>query len=186
MYSEPAAWHRLLEKLSQVVGEYLLAQARAGAQALQLFDSWVGQLSPADYREYVLPHSRAALEIAAQAGVPIIHFGTDTGGMLPLIRQAGGDVIGVDWRIDLAEAWRTLGPDVAVQGNLGTLTHGLIESQYNGAVKGALILGVILVLMPVIEWGVYLFVMRRRIAAPAAPEEPIVRFEPPSDTSANG
>lgn len=76
--------------------------------------------------------------------------------------------------------------EMAVQGNLGTLTHGLIESQYNGAVKGALILGVILVLMPVIEWGVYLFVMRRRIAAPAAPEEPIVRFEPPSDTSANG
>jgi uroporphyrinogen decarboxylase len=118
MMSEPAAWHQLMTKLSQVVGEYLLAQAEAGAQALQLFDSWVGQLSPQDYREYVLPYSRRALEIAGAAGVPIIHFGTDTAGMLPLIREAGGDVIGVDWRIDLAAGWQQLGPEVAVQGNL--------------------------------------------------------------------
>jgi uroporphyrinogen decarboxylase len=118
MMSEPQAWRRLMEKFSQVVGEYLLAQAEAGAQTLQLFDSWVGQLSPQDYQEYVLPYSRQALEIAGQAGVPIIHFGTDTGGMLPLLKEAGGDVIGVDWRMDLAEAWRQLGPDVAVQGNL--------------------------------------------------------------------
>lgn len=118
MMSEPEAWRQLMTKLSQVVGEYLLAQAQAGAQALQLFDSWVGQLSPADYREYVLPYSQRAIEIAGQAGVPIIHFGTDTTGMLPLIRQAGGDVIGVDWRIDLADGWRMLGPEVAVQGNL--------------------------------------------------------------------
>jgi uroporphyrinogen decarboxylase len=118
MMSEPQAWHRLMEKLSQLVGEYLLAQAQAGAQTLQLFDSWVGQLSPQDYREYVLPYSRRALDIAGQAGVPIIHFGTDTGGMLPLLKEAGGNVIGVDWRIDLAGAWRQLGPDVAVQGNL--------------------------------------------------------------------
>ncbi len=107
-----------MDKLSQVVGEYMLAQAAAGAQALQLFDSWVGQLSPDDYREYVLPHSRRSLEIAGQAGVPIIHFGTNTGGMLDLIAEAGGDVIGVDWRLTLDEAWRKLGPDVAVQGNL--------------------------------------------------------------------
>ena len=122
MLSEPEAWHTLMTKLSQVVGEYLLAQAEAGAQALQLFDSWVGQLSPADYRECVLPYSKRALEIAGAAGVPIIHFGADTGGMLPLVREAGGDVIGVDWRIDLAEAWRRLGPEVAVQGNLDPLT----------------------------------------------------------------
>ncbi len=118
MMGEPEAWHRLMGKLSLVVGHYLLAQAQAGAQTLQLFDSWVGQLSPADYREYVLPYSRQALEIARQAGVPIIHFGTDTAGILPLIQEAGGDVIGVDWRIDLAQAWRMLGPEVAVQGNL--------------------------------------------------------------------
>lgn len=118
MMSDPDTWRHLMEKLSEVVGHYLLAQARAGAQVLQLFDSWVGQLSPADYREHVLPHSRRALEIASQAGVPIIHFGTDTAGFLPLIRAAGGDVIGVDWRIDLDTAWRSLGPEMAVQGNL--------------------------------------------------------------------
>jgi uroporphyrinogen decarboxylase len=126
MMGEPALWAQLMEKLSEVVGNYLLAQARAGAQVLQLFDSWVGQLSPADYRASVLPYSRRALEIARQAGVPLIHFGTNTGGMLELIRDAGGDpstssghnVIGVDWRIPLDVAWRQLGEGVAVQGNL--------------------------------------------------------------------
>ncbi len=102
----------------QVVGGYLLAQAQAGAQVLQLFDSWVGQLSPDDYRAHVLPWSRRAIEIARAGGVPIIHFGTDTAGLLPLIREAGGDVIGVDWRIDLDAAWHMLGDGVAVQGNL--------------------------------------------------------------------
>lgn len=118
MMGEPALWAQLMEKLSEVVGHYLLAQARAGAQVLQLFDSWAGQLSPQDYRTSVLPYSRRALEIARQAGVPIIHFGTETGGLLDLIRAAGGDVIGVDWRIPLDVAWRQLGEGVAVQGNL--------------------------------------------------------------------
>ncbi|GAB4437485.1 MAG: uroporphyrinogen decarboxylase [Anaerolineae bacterium] len=118
MMGDPDAWHRLMGKLAEVAGRYLLAQAQAGAQALQLFDSWAGVLSPADYREHVQPYTRRALETAAQAGVPIIHFGTDTGGMLEHIRDAGGDVIGVDWRIDLDAAWARLGPGVAVQGNL--------------------------------------------------------------------
>jgi uroporphyrinogen decarboxylase len=118
MMGEPAAWHRLMEKMSQVVGYYLRAQAEAGAQVLQLFDSWVGALSPTDYRELVMPYSRQAIELTRSADVPIIHFGTDTNGMLELIRDAGGDVIGVDWRIDLDEAWRRLGPSVAIQGNL--------------------------------------------------------------------
>ena len=118
MMGEPALWAQLMDKLSQVVGHYLLAQAQAGAQVLQLFDSWVGQLSPDDYRRLVMPYSQRAIAIARQAGVPIIHFGTDTTGMLDLIREAGGDVIGVDWRIDLAAAWQQLGDDVAVQGNL--------------------------------------------------------------------
>ncbi len=117
MRREPAAWQQLLGKLAEVAGEYLLAQAQAGANALQLFDSWVGELSPADYATYVLPYSRRALEIAASSGVPVIHFGTNTNGMLESIRAAGGDVIGVDWRIDLGTAWARLG-DVAVQGNL--------------------------------------------------------------------
>jgi len=118
MMSEPATWHRLMEKLSEVVGQYLLAQAQAGAQALQLFDSWVGALSPADYREYVLPYSRRAIEIARQGNVPIIHFSTNTSSMLDLIQEAGGDVIGIDWHIDLAKAWQQLGYTVAIQGNL--------------------------------------------------------------------
>ncbi|MEZ4767141.1 MAG: uroporphyrinogen decarboxylase [Caldilineales bacterium] len=117
MMGEPALWAQLMEKLTEVVGQYLLAQAQAGANALQLFDSWVGQLSPDDYRRLVQPYSRRAIEMARQAGVPVIHFGTDTNGMLELIRDAGGDVIGVDWRIDLAGAWQRLG-DVAIQGNL--------------------------------------------------------------------
>lgn len=118
MMSRPALWHSLMTKLSEVAGYYLLAQAQAGAHALQLFDSWVGELSPFDYEHYVLPYSRRAIEIAGQSGVPIIHFGTNTGGMLPLIQAAGGDVIGVDWRIDLAQAWAILGDGVSVQGNL--------------------------------------------------------------------
>ncbi len=119
MYEQPAAWHQLMDKLAQVVGDYLLAQAGAGAQALQLFDSWVGVLSPADYRQYVLPYSRQALEMAGQAeDVPLLHFSTGTAGMLPLIQEAGGNVISVDWRINLAEAWQQLDHPAAIQGNL--------------------------------------------------------------------
>lgn len=118
MFSEPDAWAELMDKLATVAGNYLLAQAKAGAQALQLFDSWVGQLNPQDYRQYVQPYSKKALEIASQAGVPIIHFGTDTNGMLTDIRDAGGDVIGVDWRIDIDAGWAQLGDGVAIQGNL--------------------------------------------------------------------
>jgi uroporphyrinogen decarboxylase len=118
MLGEPALWHRLLRKFSETVGRTLLAQARAGAQVLQLFDSWAGALSPTDYRECVLPHSRRAIEIAREAQVPIIHFGTNTGGLLQPMRAAGGDVVGVDWRVDLDTAWSQLDDDVAVQGNL--------------------------------------------------------------------
>jgi uroporphyrinogen decarboxylase len=119
MYSDPAGWHTLMEKLSTAIGHYLQAQARAGAQVLQLFDSWVGALSPADYKKYVLPYSRRAAEIATEGSdVPLIHFGTGTAGMLPLLKEAGGDVIGVDWRINLGQAARILGDEVAIQGNL--------------------------------------------------------------------
>jgi uroporphyrinogen decarboxylase len=118
MYRQPEAWRSLMDKLAAMVGEYLRAQAEAGAQVLQLFDSWAGALSPADYRRYVLPYSQRAIQIAGSAGVPLIHFGTGTSGMLELIREAGGDVIGVDWRIDLDGAWRRVGEDAAIQGNL--------------------------------------------------------------------
>jgi uroporphyrinogen decarboxylase len=119
MYREPAAWHALLERLADAVGDYLAAQAEAGAQALQLFDSWVGLLTPADYREYVLPHSaRVFARVRERTAVPLIHFGTESATLLPLMREAGGDVIGVDWRLPLRDARALLGPDVTLQGNL--------------------------------------------------------------------
>lgn len=118
MYGEPETWHKLMEKLSGVVTAYLRRQIRAGAQAVQLFDSWVGCLSPNDYAEYVLPHVQRIFDGLEAEGVPLIHFGTGTAALLPLMRRAGGDVIGVDWRVQLDEAWERLGHDVAVQGNL--------------------------------------------------------------------
>ena len=118
MMSEPVLWADLMAKLSTVAGEYLLAQARAGAQALQLFDSWCGELSPEDYERFVLPYTRRTIDHARAAGVPIILFGVGTGCLLELMASAGADVIGVDWRVDLRDARRRLGSEVAVQGNL--------------------------------------------------------------------
>ncbi|MEX5216856.1 MAG: uroporphyrinogen decarboxylase [Nitrospira sp.] len=118
MYREPEAWHRLMDKLARVVTGYLKRQIRAGAQAIQLFDSWVGCLAAGDYAEYVMPHVQVIFDGLKQEGVPLIHFGTGTAAILGLMRKAGGTVIGVDWRIPLDEAWGMLGHDVAVQGNL--------------------------------------------------------------------
>jgi len=117
MYDEPEAWHRLMAVLVDVTTRYLGGQITAGVQAVQLFDSWVGVLAPEDYRRFVLPHTRALIR-ALPAGVPVIHFGTGTAALLPLMREAGGDVIGLDWRVDLDGGWRAVGYDVAVQGNL--------------------------------------------------------------------
>jgi uroporphyrinogen decarboxylase len=118
MYSAPEVWHALMEKLSNVLVEYLVAQIRAGAQAVQIFDSWVGALSPQDYENFVLPYSQRILQSAKVENVPVIHFGTNTTTLLPLMKRAGGDVIGLDWRIPLDDGWALLGDDVAVQGNL--------------------------------------------------------------------
>jgi uroporphyrinogen decarboxylase len=118
MYTDPKVWHRLASTLATTIKDYLLAQIDAGAQAVQLFDSWVGALSPEDYREFALPHSQSVLESVGAAGVPVIHFGTGTSGTLELIKEAGGSVIGLDWRIDLDRGWDRLGEDIAVQGNL--------------------------------------------------------------------
>jgi uroporphyrinogen decarboxylase len=118
MYGEPAAWNDLMGKLAEVVRRYLRAQVEAGAQVVQLFDSWVGSLSPDDYRQYVMPHVKHVLSDLKTLQVPVIHFGTDTGSLLALQREAGGNVIGVDWRTPLDEAWDKVGHDVAVQGNL--------------------------------------------------------------------
>ena len=122
MYCEPKAWHQLMDKFARVITGYLRRQIKAGAQAIQLFDSWVGCLSVGDYVEYVMPHVQLIFEGLKREGVPMIHFGTGTSAMLPQMREAGGDVIGVDWRIHLDEAWATVGHDVAVQGNLDPLT----------------------------------------------------------------
>jgi len=117
MYDDAGAWHAMMSLIARALGSYLNAQIEAGAQAVQLFDSWVGCLSPDDYREFVLPHTRAVIS-SVTAGVPVIHFGTGTGALLELMREAGGDVIGLDWRVRLDDGWRRVGHEVAVMGNL--------------------------------------------------------------------
>jgi uroporphyrinogen decarboxylase len=116
MYREPEAWHDLMGRLSTMVVAYLRAQVDAGAEVVQLFDSWVGGLGPADYRTFVQPHVRRIF--AAVQGVPTIHFGTGTASLLELLADAGGDVIGLDHRVSLADAWRRIGEGRGVQGNL--------------------------------------------------------------------
>jgi uroporphyrinogen decarboxylase len=117
MYTQPATWHRMMEMIARVTADYLNMQVDAGADVVQLFDSWVGSLGPDDYCRFVLPHTRNVIA-AVRPAVPVIHFGTVTGNLLELMREAGGDVIGLDWRVDLGEAWARLGDSVAVQGNL--------------------------------------------------------------------
>jgi uroporphyrinogen decarboxylase len=118
MYCQPALWQALVDRLVAVLADFLRDQVAAGAAALQIFDSWVGCLSPEDYRQYVLPGSHALLEKVRALGVPVIHFGTGTAALLEYMRDAGGDVIGVDWRVELDDAWRRIGHNVAIQGNL--------------------------------------------------------------------
>ena len=118
MYGEPATWHKLMDRLSESILSYLRAHAGAGAGAVQLFDSWVGALGPADYEAHVLPGVERILAGLGGLGVPRIYFGVNTAELLPSIARSGADVVGVDWRVPLGEARRRLGPDIAVQGNL--------------------------------------------------------------------
>jgi uroporphyrinogen decarboxylase len=122
MYEAPELWHRLLSVLTGVLGDFLTAQVAAGAQALQVFDSWAGQLSEADYRSYVLPHSRALFDRLAGLAVPRIHFGVGTDHLLETMTEAGGEVIGLDWRTPLDRGWMRIGRGRAVQGNLDPVT----------------------------------------------------------------
>jgi uroporphyrinogen decarboxylase len=117
MYNDSSAWHAMMSLISRGLIKYLNAQIEAGAQAVQLFDSWVGVLSPDDYRQYVLPHTRDVIK-SITSGTPVIHFGTGTAALLELMREAGGDVIGLDWRVRLDEGWERIGHDRAVMGNL--------------------------------------------------------------------
>jgi uroporphyrinogen decarboxylase len=116
MYAQPVAWHELMRKLSEVIARYLGAQVAAGAQIVQLFDSWVGILGPADYAEYVAPHVESIF--ARVREVPTIHFGTGNASLLELMADAGGDVMSLDARLSIASAWQRIGPERGVQGNL--------------------------------------------------------------------
>ena len=134
MYGEPEAWHRLADTFATIVADYLTAQIEAGAQAVQVFDSWVGALSARDYREFVLPHTQKIFATVQPLGVPTLHFGTGTTTILAEMREAGGDVIGLDWRIPLDDGWAQVGDDRAVQGNLDpTLLLGPVERMLRGA-----------------------------------------------------
>ena len=118
MYGQPAVWHSLMEKVTEVVIRYLVAQVQAGVDVVQVFDSWVGILSPSVYRQYVQPYSQRIFEAVQQTGVPAIHFGTGTASLLEVMTEAGGDVISVDWRVDLDDAWERIGFERGIQGNL--------------------------------------------------------------------
>lgn len=118
MWGEPAVWQELMERIVDTLAPYAASQAAGGAAAIQVFDSWVGALAPADYERFALPYSKELIQRIGTEGVPVIHFGTGNGAFLELFRQAGGAVLGLDWRVDLGEAWNRLGPATAVQGNL--------------------------------------------------------------------
>jgi uroporphyrinogen decarboxylase len=134
MYGSPAAWHRLCETLADIVADYLVAQVEAGVNAIQVFDSWVGALNARDYREFILPHSRRIFEALSSYDVPTIHFGVGTGSILSDLREAGGTVIGADWRTPLDEAWQRIGFDRAIQGNLDpTLLLGPLDRALSAA-----------------------------------------------------
>ncbi|MDI6815757.1 MAG: uroporphyrinogen decarboxylase [Actinomycetota bacterium] len=129
MYEAPQAWHALMEKLAEIVTRYLKMQIAAGAQAVQMFDSWVGALNPNDYREFVMPYSKLVMDNLADEGVPRIHFANNASTLLELVSEAGGDVVGIDWRINLDEAWRRIGYDKAIQGNFDPIAlFGPVES----------------------------------------------------------
>lgn len=127
MWREPEAWHRLADYWAHHLAEYAIAQHEAGAAAIQVFDSWAGSLGVDDYAELVLPHSRRIFDRLAAAGVPSIHFATGNPAMLPLIAQAGGDGISVDWRLPIDQAWAAIGEDRAIQGNLDPI--GLLAGE---------------------------------------------------------
>ena len=122
MYRQPAAWQLLMEKLVSVLAEYTLQQVDAGADVIQIFDSWAGALSVTDYREFVLPATAALVRAVQAHGVPVIYFGVDTASLLPTMRETGADVIGLDWRVPLDAGWQSIGHNRAVQGNLDPIT----------------------------------------------------------------
>lgn len=137
MHNNPAAWRELMSRLTDMVVSYLSRQVDAGADALQLFDSWVGCLSPFDYEEYVLPYSKRIINEVSKLETLLIHFGTDTASLLPLMKRAGGDVMSVDWRVNIDEAWKMIGFETAIQGNLDPtvlLSDEVLIQKYAGRI----------------------------------------------------
>ena len=118
MYGQPGTWHALMNKLTEVVSRYLVAQVEAGVDVVQVFDSWVGALGPGAYKRFVQPYTQRVFEAVKQTGTPSIHFGTGTASLLELMAQAGGDIISVDWRVNLNDAWARIGYERGIQGNL--------------------------------------------------------------------
>ena len=141
MLNEPETWHALMSKVTPVLADYLVSQVEAGAQAVQLFDSWVGILNPQDYQAFALQYSQQVLKAAHQTGVPVLHFGTNTATLLPLMKTAETDVIGLDWRIPLDQGWAVLGEKFAVQGNLDPMSlfasHSVLEQRVKQVLKQA-------------------------------------------------
>ena len=136
MFNKPDAWHKLCEKLATIVSRHLRAQAEAGVQALQIFDSWVGALNASDYREFALPHTQKIFNELNDLHIPIIHFGTGNATLLSDMAEAGGDVIGLDWRVQLDVGWKQVGNDRAIQGNLDpALLLGTVERMLASARK---------------------------------------------------
>ena len=121
MFSDPEYWHKLLSKITELTGLYLNAQIDAGAQVVQIFDSWAGCLGPDDYKEFVLPYTKKVID-SVNGRVPVINFSTSTGTYLEILKEAGGDVMGVDWKVRLDEAWERIGFDKGIQGNLDPTT----------------------------------------------------------------
>jgi uroporphyrinogen decarboxylase len=118
MYGQPEVWNALMNKLTEVVSRYLVAQIDAGVDVVQLFDSWVGALGPSAYRRFVQPYTRRIFQAVKQTGTPTIHFGTGTASLLELMAETGSDIVSVDWRVGLDEAWECIGYDLGIQGNL--------------------------------------------------------------------
>ena len=123
MYRNPDSWNLFMQKLSGTVLSFLKAQVRAGAQVVQIFDSWIGCLSPPDYRDYVFPHMQKIFQALKEENIPSIHFGTGTAGLLPLMAEAGGDIVGVDWRMSLDRAWDCIGYGSRCPGESGSGLH---------------------------------------------------------------
>ncbi len=138
MYLQPRVWDELLEKLVSVLAEYTLEQVRGGADVIQVFDSWVGCLSPDDYRRYVLPRTTELVQALKKSGAPVIYFGTDSSTLLTSMQETGADVIGLDWRIQLDDGWKALGHRTAVQGNLDPVALFASQNEIRAKTKDIL------------------------------------------------